>query len=109
MIERKLNLEVKYTDLFESVLGKKFKVKTDHKTMLIVQELFSKKDPSEEDDEKAMGFLLGKENWTEIKKYIESQPNYQENMTVTKIEIFSIAFNVEFEVMANRFQQAVKG
>lgn len=109
MIERKLNLDVKYTDLFESVLGKKYKVKTDHKTMLIVQELFSKKNPSEDDDDRAMGLLLGENNWNEIKKYIESQPNYNDNMTVTKIEIFSIAFNVDFEVMANRFQQAIKG
>lgn len=109
MIERKLNLDVKYTDLFEEILGKKYKVKTDHKTMLIVQELFSKKNPSEDDDDKAMGLLLGENNWNEIKKYIESQPNYTDNMTVTKIEIFSIAFNVDFEVMANRFQQAIKG
>ena len=108
MIERKLNVEVKYTDLFEEALGKRFKVNTDHKTMLIVQELFSKKNPTEEDDDKAMGLLLGKNNWAEIKNYIEGQPNYQENMTVTKIEIFSIAFNVDFEVMANRFQQAIK-
>ena len=108
MIERKLNVEVKYTDLFEEALGKRFKVNTDHKTMLIVQELFSKKNPSEEDDDKAMSLLLGKDNWVEIKNYIEGQPNYQENMTVTKIEIFSIAFNVDFEVMANRFQQAIK-
>ena len=107
MIERKLNLETKYTDLFEKELGKKFKINTDHKTMLIVQELFSKKDPTENDDDKAMGMLLGKSNWEEIKNYIESKPNYQQNMTVTKIEVFSIAFNVEFEVMANRFQQAI--
>lgn len=109
MIERKLNLEVKYTDLFESVLGKKYKVNTDHKTMLIVQEIFSKKDPTEEDDDKAMSLLLGKENWAEIKTYIEGQPNYQDNMTVTKIEVFSIAFNIDFEVMANRFQQTITG
>ena len=107
MIERKLNLETRYTDLFEQALGKKFKINTDHKTMLIVQELFSKKNPDESDDEKAMGMLLGKDNWTEIKNYIESQPNYQQNMTVTKIEIFSVAFNVDFEVMASRFQQSL--
>jgi hypothetical protein len=109
MIERKLNLEVKYTDLFEGALNKKYKVKTDHKTMLIVQELFSKKQPTEEDDDKAMCLLLGAENWKEIKNYIENQPNYQENMTVTKIEIFSIAFNIDFEVMAERFQKTLKG
>ena len=61
----------------------------------------------ESDDEKAMGMLLGKDNWLEIKNYIESQPNYQQNMTVTKIEIFSVAFNVDFEVMASRFQQSL--
>lgn len=109
MIQRKLNLDVKYTDLFESSIGKKFKVKTDHKTMLIVQELFAKEKPSEEDDDKAMSFLLGKENWEQIKNFIENQPNYQENMTVTKIEVFSIAFNVDFEIMANRFQNTIKG
>lgn len=109
MIERKLNTEVKYTDLFEEALGKKFKVKTDHKTMLIVQEIFSKKEATEDDDDKAMALLLGKENWQEIKNYIESQPNYNDNMTVTKIEVFSIAFNVDFEVMANRFQKAING
>ena len=70
MIERKLNLETRYTDLFESVLGKKYKVKTDHKTMLIVQELFTKKNPTEADDEKAMELILGKENWEEIRNYL---------------------------------------
>lgn len=108
MIERKLNLETRYTDLFESVLGKKYKVKTDHKTMLIVQELFTKKNPTEADDEKAMELILGKENWEEIKNYLESQPNYTENMTTTKIEIYSIAFNVPFEVMADRFQKTIE-
>jgi len=109
MLERKLNLEQKTTDLFKDALGKIYKVKTDHVTMLLVQEIFSKEETDEKDDDKAMSLLLGEENWKEIKEFIENQPNYQENSTVVKIEIFSIAYNVDFEVMASRFQNQLAG
>lgn len=105
MIQRKLNVENRYTDLFADALGKTFRVKTDHKTMLIIQSLFKKKNASEADDEKAMKLLLGESAWAEIKEYLESQENYINNLQVTQIEIYSIAMNLSFEEMARRFQK----
>ena len=42
-----------------------------------------------------------------IKEAIEEMPNYMENITTAQIEIYSIAYNLSFEEMAERFQKSI--
>ena len=110
-IERKLNKNKKSTDLFKEVTGKVYEVNTDHKTFLLVQDLLKNAGQSTEEQEeandKSLGLLIGEENWKEIKEAIEKMPNYMENITTAQIEIYSIAYNLSFEEMAERFQKSI--
>ena len=90
-IERKLNKNKKSTDLFKEETGKVYEVNTDHKTFLLVQNLLKDSGTTAEEQEKAndkaLGLLVGEENWKEIKEAIEKMPNYMENITTAQIEI----------------------
>ena len=110
-IERKLNKNKKSTDLFKGETVKVYEVNTDHKTFLLVQNLLKDSGTTAEEQEKAndkaLGLLVGEENWKEIKEAIEKMPNYMENITTAQIEIYSIAYNLSFEEMAERFQKSI--
>lgn len=108
MISRKLNIEAKYTDLYKETLGKSFKVKTDHKTMLILNEILTKpntKGDTESKDEKTLKLLLGESAWKEVKEFLETNENYAGNLEIAVLDVMAIAHNWTFEETVRRFQR----
>ena len=96
-----------------ALFGKTYKVKNDHKTMLLFNELqrkFDEKTKNGEDvpdaDEKIFKLLLGDTAGKEVTELLENTPNYIENTKVVMLNIVALATGEDYETLQRRFQNA---
>ena len=99
----KLNFEPKQVQFIEKV----YNLKTDHKTGLLLQELFSK-EADETTDEKMLKLVLGEKQYNELMEELEvtgeekGSVNYMENMQAIIFGIMAVLYNKPYE----EFEQA---
>ena len=99
----KLNFEPKQVQFIEKV----YNLKTDHKTGLLLQELFGKKADAET-DEKMLKLVLGEKQYNELMEELEvagkekGSVNYMENMQAIIFGIMAVLYNKPYE----EFEQA---
>ena len=97
----KLNFEPKQVQFIEKV----YNLKTDHKTGLLLQELFSK-EADETTDEKMLKLVLGEKQYNELMEELEvageekGSVNYMENMQAIIFGIMSVLYNKPYEEFA---------
>ena len=97
----KLNFEPKQVQFIEKV----YNLKTDHKTGLLLQELFSKKADAET-DEKMLKLVLGEKQYKELMEELEvtgeekGSVNYMENMQAIIFGIMAVLYNKPYEEFA---------
>ena len=97
----KLNFEPKQIQCVEKV----YNLKTDHKTGLLLQELF-KREPDAETDEKMMKLVLGEKQYKELMEELEQTgaekgaENYTENMQAIIFATMSVLYNKPYEEFA---------
>lgn len=93
----KLNFEPKQIQFIEKV----YTLKTDHKTGLLLQELFKK--PSDETtDEKMLKLVYGEKQYNEIIEELEKAGesgavNYTENINAVIFATMSVLYNKPYE------------
>lgn len=101
----KLNFEPKQIQFVEKV----YTLKTDHKTGLLLQELF-KQEADADTDEKMLKLVYGDKQYNEIIEELElaggesGSVNYTENMTAIVYATMSVLYNKPYE----EFEQAAK-
>ena len=101
----KLNFEPKQVKFIEKV----YNLKTDHKTGLLLQELFKDKADSETDT-KMLKLVLGEKQYEELMQELEDTGaeqgavNYTENIQAIIFGIMSVLYNKPYE----EFLQATK-
>jgi hypothetical protein len=88
------------------LFGKTYTVKNDKKTILLLNELQSKE--HEDADEKIIKLLVGKEDGAEICEIINKSANYNENTKIIMLNLLSLATGQDYEVLEQRFQNAIK-
>ena len=94
----KLNFEPKQIQFIEKV----YTLKTDHKTGLLLQELF-KREPDETTDEKMLKLVYGEKQYNEIIEELEKAGgesgavNYTENMQAIVFATMSVLYNKPYE------------
>ena len=94
----KLNFEPKQVQFIDKV----YTLKTDHKTGLLLQELF-KKETDAETDNKMLKLVLGEKQYNELMEELEKAGeekgavNYTENLTAIIYGIFSVLYNRPYE------------
>ena len=97
----KLNFEPKQIQFIEKI----YNLKTDHKTGLLLQELF-KREPDAETDEKMMKLVLGEKQYKELMEELEQAgaekgaENYTENMQAIIFGVMSVLYNKPYEEFA---------
>ena len=100
----KLNFEPKQVQFIDKV----YTLKTDHKTGLLLQELYKKKDETGVED-KILQLTLGEKQYKELMAELDNagketgSVNYDENMKVILFAIMSVLYNQPYET----FEQAV--
>ena len=105
----KLNFELKQVQFIEKV----YTLKTDHKTGLLLQELF-KKEADSETDNKMLKLVLGEKQFNELMEELETTGNekgavnYTENLTAIIYGVMSVLFNKPYEVFENAAENAEK-
>ena len=98
----KLNFEPKQVQFIDKV----YDLKTDHKTGLLLQELF-KKETDAETDNKMLKLVLGEKQYNELMDEIEKAGeekgavNYTENMQSIIFGVMSVLYNKPYEEFAN--------
>lgn len=98
----KLNFEPKQIQFIEKI----YNLKTDHKTGLLLQELF-KREPDAETDEKMMKLVLGEKQYNELMEELEQTgaekgaENYTENMQAIIFATMSVLYNKPYEEFEN--------
>lgn len=103
-LSSKLNFEPKQIKFVEKV----YTVKTDHKTGLLLQELY--KSEKADDAEAILKLALGDKQYKELMKELEEAgekngaENYDENMRVILFSIMSVLYNKPYEY----FEKAVE-
>ena len=101
----KLNFEPKQVKFIEKV----YNLKTDHKTGLLLQELF-KNETDSETDTKMLKLVLGEKQYEELMQELEETGaeqgavNYTENIQAIIFGIMSVLYNKPYE----DFLQATK-
>ena len=94
----KLNFEPKQVQFIDKV----YDLKTDHKTGLLLQELF-KKEADEETDNKMLKLVLGERQYNELMDELEKtgeekgSVNYTENMQAIIFGVMSVLYNKPYE------------
>ena len=94
----KLNFEPKQIQFIDKV----YTLKTDHKTGLLLQELF-KKEPDVETDEKMLKLVFGEKQYNELMTELEQAGaeqgavNYTENMRSIIFGTMSVLYNKPYE------------
>ena len=97
----KLNFEPKQVQFIEKV----YNLKTDHKTGLLLQELFGK-EADETTDEKMLKLVLGEKQYNELMEELEvageekGSVNYMENMQAIIFGIMAVLYNKPYEEFA---------
>lgn len=105
----KLNFEQKQVQFMENV----YTLKSDHKTGLLLQELF-KQEATEETDEKMLKLVLGEKQYNELLKELEDTgaekgaENYTENMQAIIFGIMSVLYNKPYEEFEKASEQLGK-
>ena len=98
----KLNFEPKQVQFVDKV----YNLKTDHKTGLLLQELF-KKETDAETDNKMLKLVLGEKQYNELMEELEKAGeekgavNYTENMQSIIFGVMSVLYNKPYEEFAN--------
>lgn len=98
----KLNFEPKQIQFIEKV----YTLKTDHKTGLLLQELF-KREPDAETDEKMLKLVLGEKQHRELMEELErageetGSENYTENMQAIIFATMAVLYNKPYEEFEN--------
>ena len=98
----KLNFEPKQVQFIDKV----YDLKTDHKTGLLLQELF-KKETDAETDNKMLKLVLGEKQYNELMDELEKAGeekgavNYTENMQSIIFGVMSVLYNKPYEEFAN--------
>ena len=98
----KLNFEPKQVQFIDKV----YDLKTDHKTGLLLQELF-KKEADAETDNKMLKLVLGEKQYNELMEELEKAGeekgavNYTENMQSIIFGVMSVLYNKPYEEFAN--------
>ena len=98
----KLNFEPKQIQFIEKV----YNLKTDHKTGLLLQELF-KKEPDAETDEKMLKLVYGEKQYNELMEELEKAGeekgavNYTENMQAIVFATTAVLYNKPYEEFEN--------
>ena len=97
----KLNFEPKQVQFIDNV----YDLKTDHKTGLLLQELF-KKEADSETDNKMLKLVLGERQYNELMDELEKtgeekgSVNYTENMQAIIFGVMSVLYNKPYEEFA---------
>ena len=97
----KLNFEPKQVQFIDNV----YTLKTDHKTGLLMQELF-RKETDADTDEKMLKLVLGEKQYKELMKELESaggdigSVNYTENIQAIVYGVMAVLYNRPYEDFA---------
>lgn len=98
----KLNFEPKQIQFIDKV----YTLKTDHKTGLLLQELF-KKEPDASTDEKMLRLVFGEKQYNELLEELgqageeNGAENYAENMQAIIFATMSVLYNKPYEEFEN--------
>ena len=98
----KLNFEAKQIQFIDKV----YTLKTDHKTGLLLQELF-KKEPDASTDEKMLRLVFGEKQYNELMEELRQAgeengaENYTENMQAIIFATMSVLYNKPYEEFEN--------
>lgn len=102
----KLNFEPKQVQFMEKV----YTLKTDHKTGLLLQELY-KREAETDTDTQILKLVLGEKQFEELMEELDAvgeergSVNYTENLSAIVFGIFSVLYNKPYE----EFEEAAKG
>lgn len=105
----KLNFEPKQIQFIENV----YTLKTDHKTGLLLQELFSK-EADAETDEKMLKLVFGEKQYKELIEELEQAGeekgavNYTENMQAIIFATMAVLYNKPYEEFENASKNGKK-
>lgn len=98
----KLNFEPKQVQFIDKV----YTLKTDHKTGLLLQELFRRETDADSDD-KMLKLVLGDKQYKELMEELEQagkdkgSENYTENLQSIIFGVMAVLYNKPFEEFAN--------
>ena len=105
----KLNFEPKQIQFVEKI----YTLKTDHKTGLLLQELY-RREPDETTDEKMLKLVYGEKQYNEILEELEhagdatGSVNFTENMQAIVYATFSVLYNKPYEEFAKAGEAAAE-
>lgn len=105
----KLNFEPKQVQFIEKV----YTLKTDHKTGLLLQQLF-KGETDAETDNKMLKLVLGEKQYNELMQELEDagnekgSVNYTENMQSIVFGVLAVLYNKPYEDFAGAAENAGK-
>ena len=105
----KLNFEPKQVQFIEKV----YNLKTDHKTGLLLQELF-RREADADTDEKMLKLVLGEKQYKELIEELETTGtekgavNYTENMQSIVFGVMAVLYNKPYEDFVNAAENAEK-
>ena len=89
------------------LFGKTYTVNNDKKTVLLLNELQRKaQEKQENNDDKIIELLVGKEDGKEICRIINESANYAENAKVIMLNLLALATGQQYEELEKRFQKA---
>ena len=89
------------------LFGKTYTVNNDKKTVLLLNELQRKaQEKQENNDDKIIELLVGKEDGKEICRIINESANYAENAKVIMLNLLALATGQPYEELEKRFQKA---
>ena len=82
-------------------------INNDKKTVLLLNELQRKaQEKQENNDDKIIELLVGKEDGKEICRIINESANYAENAKVIMLNLLALATGQPYEELEKRFQKA---
>ena len=90
------------------LFGKTYTIKNDKKTILLLTAIQSNKSEDVDADEKIIKLLVGKEEGAEICDIINKSANYNENAKIIMLHLLALATGQDYEVLEERFQDAIK-
>lgn len=89
------------------LFGKTYTVNNDKKTVLLLNELQRKaQEKQENNDDKIIELLVGKEDGKEICKILDDSANYADNAKVIMLNLLALATGQAYEELEERFRKA---